>query len=129
MLYSRTSLLILLCLFFFFFCFFWATPTSHGSSWVRVKSEVLLPAYNTNTRMQDPGRVFDLYPSSRQHQILNPRSEARDRTHIFMDTSRICFHCTTIGTLCLSILCVIEPFLIPPCGQIRSCLRKVLYSL
>ena len=29
-------------------------------------------------------------PQPQQHEILNPLSEARDRTHILMDTSRIC---------------------------------------
>ena len=31
-------------------------------------------------------------PASRRGWILNPLSEARDRTHILMDTSRIRFH-------------------------------------
>ena len=30
--------------------------------------------------------VFDLHHSFQQHQILNPLSEAKDQTHIFMDT-------------------------------------------
>ena len=30
--------------------------------------------------------IFDLHCSLRQHQILNPLSEARDQTHILMDT-------------------------------------------
>ena len=32
-----------------------------------------------------------LHHSSQQRQILNPLSEARDRTHILMDISQICF--------------------------------------
>ena len=39
-----------------------------------------------------------LHHSSRQHQIPNPLGQARDRTHILMDTSRIHFHCATTGT-------------------------------
>ena len=31
----------------------------------------------------------DLHHSSQQHRILNPLSEARDLTHILMDTSRV----------------------------------------
>ena len=45
--------------------------------------------------MQNLSHVCDLH---RPHQILNPLSEARDRTHIFTDTSWICFHCATTGT-------------------------------
>ena len=50
-----------------------------------VKSELQLPAYTTATRRQDPG--LDLQHSSQQRQILNPLSEARDQTHVLMDTS------------------------------------------
>ena len=42
------------------------------------------------TAMQDLGRVFDLHHSSQQHQILNPLSKARDRTHNLMVPSWIC---------------------------------------
>ena len=63
-----------------------------------IKSELQLPSYATATETQDPSRVWDLFHSSRQHQILNPLSKARDRTSILMDTSHICFHCATMGT-------------------------------
>ena len=36
--------------------------------------------------------------SSQQHRILNPPSEAKDWTHILMDTSWICFCWATKGT-------------------------------
>ena len=39
-----------------------------------------------------------LYHSSRQYQILNPLSEARDQTCNLMVTSQIRFHCATMGT-------------------------------
>ena len=42
--------------------------------------------------------VCDLHHSSRQHRILNPWSEARDRTLVLMDTSWIRLHCTTVVT-------------------------------
>ena len=54
-----------------------------------VELELQLPAYTTDTAMQDPSCVCDLHYSSQQHQIPNPLSEARDQTHIPMDTSRI----------------------------------------
>jgi len=55
-----------------------------------VESELQLPAYATAIATQDPSRVFDLCHSSQQRQILNPLSEARDRTCVLMDTSRVC---------------------------------------
>ena len=54
-----------------------------------VESELQLLAYTTATAMPDPSRVCNLHHSSWQRQILNPLSEARDQTHIFMDTSLI----------------------------------------
>ena len=45
-----------------------------------VEAEVQLLAYATATR--DPSRICDLHHSSRQHWILDPLNEARDRTHI-----------------------------------------------
>ena len=39
-----------------------------------------------------------LHHSSRQHQILNPRSEVRDRTCVLMDANQIRFCWATIGT-------------------------------
>ena len=43
-----------------------------------VQSGLLLLAYATVTAMPNPSRVCDLHHSSRQSQILNPQSEARD---------------------------------------------------
>ena len=63
-----------------------------------VESELLLPAYTTATATLDPSHVWDLHLSSQQRGILNPRSEARDRTCNLMVPSRICFHCSTTGT-------------------------------
>ena len=51
----------------FFFCLFWVTPEAYGSS---------------------QAHVCNLYHSLRQCRILNPLSQARDPTHILMDTSR-----------------------------------------
>ena len=65
---------------------------------IGVELELQLPAYTTAAAMQDSSLVCDLHHSSRQHQILNPLSEARDRTCILMDTNQIRFHCTTMGT-------------------------------
>ena len=62
------------------------------------ESELPLLAYTTATAMPDPSHVCNLHHRSRQRQILNPLGEARDQTLILMDTSQICFHCTTVGT-------------------------------
>ena len=45
-----------------------------------VKSELQLPATSTATVMQDLSHFCDLHHSSQQCQILNPLSEAKDRT-------------------------------------------------
>ena len=52
-----------------------------------VEWELQLLAYTTATATQDPSRICDLHHDSQQCQILNPISEARDQTHLFMDTS------------------------------------------
>ena len=57
-----------------------------------VQSELQLLACATATARSDPSYVWDLHPRSRQCQILNPLSKAKDLTHILMDTSWICFH-------------------------------------
>ena len=54
-------------------------PTAYGSS-----QELQLPAYTTATATWDPSRVYDLPHSSRPRWILNPLSEARDRTCVLM---------------------------------------------
>ena len=41
--------------------------------------------------------VAGLRHSSRQHQILNPLNEARDWTHVFMDTSWVHYQWATAG--------------------------------
>ena len=51
-----------------------------------VKSELQLLAYTTATATLDPSRVCDLHYSLWQHRILHLLIEARDRTHILMDT-------------------------------------------
>ena len=51
--------------------------------------QMQLLAYTTAPAMPDRSHVCDLYHSSPQRQILNPLREARDRTRILMDTSRV----------------------------------------
>ena len=72
--------------FFCFFCLFFLGPHPR---------QLQLPTYTTATATPDQSRVFDVHHSSWQRQILNPLSEARDRTCILMGASQICFCCTT----------------------------------
>ena len=63
-----------------------------------VKSELQLLANTTATVMPYSSQICELQHSSQQCQILNPLSEARDQTHILMDTSYIHYHWATTGT-------------------------------
>ena len=65
------------------------------------ESELQLLAYTTATAMPDLSCVCDLHRSSQQWQILNPLSEARDRTCVLMDACQICYCWATAGTLTL----------------------------
>ena len=56
-----------------------------------VESELQLPASTTAIAVPDPSHICDLHHSSWQRRILNPLSEAKDRTRILMDTSQIIF--------------------------------------
>ena len=64
-----------------------------------VQLELQLLAYAPATAMPDPSHVCDLHPSSWQHQILGPLSEARDQTHILMDANWVHYLWATTGTL------------------------------
>ena len=59
-----------------------------------IESELQGPAYTTATAMPDLSHICDLHYSSWQCWILNSLKEARDRTHVLMDTSQILFRCT-----------------------------------
>ena len=69
-----------------------------------VKLELQLPTYTSGTATPGLSCVCDLYHSSWQHWILNPLSEARDRTCDLMDTNRIHFCWAMTGTPPLSLL-------------------------
>ena len=62
-----------------------------------VKSELQLSAYTTAPATRDLNRVFDLHHSSQERWTPDPLSEARDRIHILVDASQMCFCCATKG--------------------------------
>ena len=57
-----------------------------------VELELHLLAYATATATQHPRRICNPHHSSWQRQILNPLSEARDRTQVLTDTSLVHYH-------------------------------------
>ena len=63
---------------FFFFSFLGLHLWHMQVSRLGVELELQLPAYTTATATQDPSRGCHLPLSSRQRQILNPLSEARN---------------------------------------------------
>ena len=88
----QTDFLPLSFFFFFFFFFGFGFSWHMEVPWLGVQLELQLPAYTTAPATPDQSRLFDLHHSSWQHQILNPLSEARDRTCILTDTSWVCYH-------------------------------------
>ena len=56
---------------------------------VESESELQLPACTTATATPDLSRICSLWHSSKKCWILNPVGEARDQTHILMDTSLV----------------------------------------
>ena len=85
--------------FVFFFCFLGLYPWHMEVPRSGCKLEQHLLAYTIAAAMWDSSCNCDQHHSSWQCQIPNPLMEARDWTHILMDTSRICFHYTAIGSL------------------------------
>ena len=106
------SFLFLFIFFLFVFCPFRAAPMAYGSSqargWIGAAAASLHHSHS-NTRLKprlspatqltappDLSCICDLHHSSQQHQIFNPQTEARDQTHILMDTSWVHYHWATM---------------------------------
>ena len=66
--------------------------------------ELQLPAYTTAPATPDWSRICELHQSSWKCWVLNPLSQARDRTPILLNTSRVRYYWATMGTLRLSAL-------------------------
>ena len=75
--------------FFFFFWFLGPYLWYMEVPKLRVELELKLPAYITATTIWNLSHVCVLHPSSWQHQMLDPMSEARDQTRILRDISRV----------------------------------------
>ena len=82
-----------LTFFVYLFCLFllFLGCTGYGSCQARGWIGAAVPAFSTASATPDPSHVSNLHHSSWQCWILNPLSEARDRTHILMDTSQFRF--------------------------------------
>ena len=92
-----------LSFFFLLFVFLGLHPQHMEVPRLGVQSELQLSAYTTATATWDPSCICDLYHSSQQHPILNPPSEARDRTCVLMDPSQIRLLWATTGTPCTTL--------------------------
>ena len=71
---------------FFFFSFLRLYLRHMEVPSLGAESELQPPAYATATATPDLSHIFNLHCSSQQHQIFNPVSKGRDRTHILTDT-------------------------------------------
>ena len=84
--------------FFLFFLLFRTTPAAYGGSQARCLTGATASGLCYSHSMQDPSHVCNLHYSSRQRWILNPLSEARNRTCDLIVPSRIRFCCAMTGT-------------------------------
>ena len=94
---------------FIYFCLFIllfkAAPTAHGSSQARCHIGVM--AAGLHHSHSNTGSEPCLWPTPQLTAMPDPWPRARNRTHILMDTSQICFHCSTMETPCILIFVII----------------------
>ena len=76
--------------FVFCFCLFRAAPAAQGGSQARGRIRAAAAGLHHSPSNTGSNLVCDLH-SSRQHRILNPLSETRDRTRVLTDTSWVRF--------------------------------------
>ena len=80
-------------------------PVAYGSSQARGQIGAAAAAHitATATAMPDLSCICNLHHSSWQHRVLNPLSEARDQTHVLMDTSWACNLLSHNGNSCTDV--------------------------
>ena len=71
---------------YIFIFLFRAAPPAYANSQVRDWIGAGAEACATATVKEDPSRICNLHCRLQQHWIFSPLSEARDQTHILMDT-------------------------------------------
>ena len=80
---------------FFFFLPFGPHSRNMEVPRLGVEWELQLLSDTTAIAIRALSFIRNLYHSSQQCRTPDPLSEAKDRTHILMDTSQICFLCAT----------------------------------
>ena len=101
---TSTILCVPPLLFFFFLAFLGLHPWDMEVPRLGVKLKLRLLAYATAIATADLSCICDPHHSSRQRQILNPLSKARDGTCNLTVPSQILFCCATTGTRVSSLL-------------------------
>ena len=82
----------------FIFCLFRATPTTYGSSQARGLIRAVATSLRHSHSHAGSEPCLRPTPQLTAMRILNPLSEARDRTCKLIVPGRILLHCTTTGT-------------------------------
>ena len=95
---NQTMLLFFFVCLFFVFCHFRGTPAAYGGPQARGPIRAVASGLHQSHSMPDLRCMYNLHYSSWQCWILNPLSEARDRTRNLMVPSLIHFCCTTMET-------------------------------
>ena len=83
---------------FFSLFFFKSHTVACGSSQAKGQTGAAVASLDHSQTTQDPSFICNLHHSSQQRLILNPLSEARDRTCVLMDTSQFHYCWATVET-------------------------------
>ena len=100
-----------------------APPVAYGGSQARGWVGAVAAGLCHSQATWDPSHNCNLYHNSWQCHIVNPLSEARDRTHLLMDTSWIRSHWATTGTLHI---CIEHWFLMKE--QRQFCEERIVFA-
>ena len=92
---SIKSFIILLI---YLFCLFRTAPMTYGGSQARGQIRAIAASLCHTHGNADLTCVCELYHSSQQGQIINPLMEARNWTHILMDSCWVHYYWATVVT-------------------------------